>query len=641
MGGSVAAMRSWWFAAAAASLACSSGCSDQGRHSSVRFDVATACDGSGTEQLGCFEVEVCESDAPTRCVAVAPVGGPYPAAEEDGSTSVLVPIVGGSLRFDVRATLGTTYDIDVVAYGLAEGSARSDVVAAGHASRVLLEGGATTVRLIPTGAWSCPSASDVMMRRAFHQSVPLSNGDALIIGGVTFERTSSGLTLVAGTPTASLVDGAESLLVYDAHDERLYPVTISDGDADLLARAMFHARWIERTTPDSHERVRLYGGVTGGSSLTFAVSSTNQYPVRVSDAGAEPAPTVDLLYDPVARSVAIQMRTGSLESVIESERSALPAGRASSFSALVGNVTSAPEVVTAFGNAAETVSEVETLPSPRRGATLTRFGARGFVVYGGNTMQADVEQNAERALLLGPDGTMQAFALPASLTLSAIQTASVIDDDTVLFVGGLSINAGTVAPPTGDVARAYELASVGGALVEVPLTGTGETTSERIYHTATLYRARGAARNAVVIVGGSTRTGTSQFQPLDTAYLVDLDAATSVTALPSLDTPRFGHSSVLLRGGRVLVTGGLRRGVPAPGCSSNCEVTSSLYLVDTAEMLTVRALPGAVSCEAATIDAGPTPTDAGRRDAGRDAFAAPVPDAGMSEDAPIEDDAAM
>ncbi|MBN8616859.1 MAG: hypothetical protein J0L92_40125, partial [Deltaproteobacteria bacterium] len=611
-------MRSWCFVAVLAFLAGSSGCTDQGRHSSVRFDVAMACDGAPTEQLGCFEVRVCESDAPTQCVAVAPVGGPYPGADEDGTTSVLVPIVGGSLRFDVRTTPGTLYDVDVVAFGEAGPTGRSSPISVGHASRVLLDGSGTTVRLFPTATWSCPSSSDVMLRRAFHQSVALSNGDALILGGVTFERTSTGLSLVAGTPTASLVEGEESLLVYDAHDERLYPVTVTEGDVELLSRVMFHARWIERTMPDAYERVRLYGGVTGGSSLTFAVSSTNQYPVRVSDAGAEPAPTVDLVYDPTTRSVAIQMRSGSLEAVIESERTPLPTGRATSFGALVGNVTSAPEVVTAFGAAAETVSEEAVLPSPRRGATLTRFGSRGFVVYGGNTMQVDPEQLEERALLLGPSGMVQAVTLPASLGLSALHTASVVDDDTVLFVGGLAISGGTVGAPSGPVVRAYELASGGGALTEVTVSGS-DPASERIYHTATLYRDDGASRSSVVVVGGSTRRSGSQFQPLDSAYLVDLDAPTSITALPSLTKARFGHSAALLRGGRLLVTGGLRGGVRAPGCSTTCEETSSLYLVDDAEMLVVRSVPEAVSCEAATMDAGPVPTDAGRRDAGRDA----------------------
>jgi hypothetical protein len=624
-------MRSWSSWAVLAALASPSllgGCTDSGRHSSLRFEIAPACGGAATVQIGCVEVEVCESDDPGQCVAVAPVGGPYPAPEEDGVTSVLVPVVGGSLRFDVRANVGTLYDIDVVAFGESSGG-RSAPVAAGHATRVSLDGGSSTVRLYPTDAWTCPEEDAALtLRRAFHQSVALSNGDALIVGGITFERTTAGLTLVAGTPTAGLVPGPESVLVYDAREERLYPVTVSDGDAELLARVMFHARWIERTTPDARERVRLYGG-----------SSTNQFPVRVSDAGAEPAQTIDLLYDPATRSLEIQSRTGSLETVIESERSPLPGARVTMFGALVGNVTSSPEIVTAFGTAAESVSEVMALPSPRRGATLTRFGARGFVVYGGNTTQMEPDQSAERALLLASTGAMQSVVLPPSLATSALHTASVIDDDTVLFVGGLALNGLTIVAPTAPVVRAYELAASGGALNEVPLTGSGEPATERILHSATAYRAPGATRSSVVVIGGSTRSGSSQFQPLDSAYLVDLDATTQIQALPPLDTGRFAHSSVLLRGGRVLVTGGLRRGVRAPGCTTGCEETSSLYLVDATEVVVVRPLPSALSCEAATMDAGPPAVDASRR---ADAFMG-ASDAGVADDAAIAtmDDAAM
>jgi hypothetical protein len=78
----------------------------------------------------------------------------------------------------------------------------------------------------------------------------------------------------------------------------------------------------------------------------------------------------------------------------------------------------------------------------------------------------------------------------------------------------------------------------------------------------------------------------------------------SVQSLPDLHTPRFGHSAVLLAGGRLLVTGGLRRGAGAG------ESTSSLYMVDQPELLVVRRASAAVSCDAETTDAGIT-TDSG------------------------------
>ncbi|MBX7196039.1 MAG: hypothetical protein K1X94_28545 [Sandaracinaceae bacterium] len=610
-------------ALAALSLPLIAGCPDQGRHSALRLESVPVC-GGDRPTLGCVEVRVCESDHPSTCVSVAPVGGPYPMPEEPGQTLLVVPIVGGVLRFDVRAAVGTTYDVDVLAFS----EATSRVIAAGHANNVTLGGETTVLQLYPTDGWACPTVSDteMVLRRAFHQTVALSNGDALLIGGITFERSATGLSLIAGTPTAGLVDAEHSVLVWDAHDQQLYPVTITGGDGAGLARVMFDARWVERTVPDGRERVRLFGGVTGTSSLTFASSSTSQYPVHVSD-GAELANVLDILYDPATRSMEIVERDTPLPSVVESLREPLPTDGVDSFAALVGPSSGPAETVTSFGTASDSISAGAALPSARRGATLTGLGARGFIVYGGNVADMGAAQDTGRALVLSPSGTLLPVTLPASLAISALHTASVIDSDTVLFVGGLGLTGASVGPATGPVVRAYELASSGSALTEVAITGA--ETSERIYHTATTYRAPDAARSSVVVVGGSTRTS-SQLQPLDSAYVVDLDASPPIRALPSLRVPRLGHAAVLLRGGTVLVTGGLRRGDPPPMCTGmSCERTSSLYLVEEIEILAVRPPHAALSCAEAGADAGVSTPDAAAR-----------PDAATASDAGATSDAA-
>ena len=657
-------MRSWSSWVVLTTLApCSLllGCPDSGRHSNVRIEFTPACNSTDGVEVGCLQVEVCETDDPDTCLAVAPAGGPYPAPEEDGVTSVLVPVVGGALRFDVRAEIGTLYDIDVVAFGVAEGAAAA--VATGHATRVSFDNGTSTVRLTPTDAWTCaPEDATLSLRRAFHQSVPLSNGDVLILGGITFPRSDDGLFLASASAHAGLVPAAEAVLVDDSHNELLYSVTVANDTDGLVSRVLFDARWVERTSPDEQERIRLYGGVTGASTLTFSVSATNQFPLRVSEgAGDMPtlAPTADFLYDPTTRTLTLDVVRYEREVIAESEREDLPRASASTtFGGLVGPEEPAVpescsdatmcdvgfrcaaetcqpgfEVVTAFASVNSTLGPTVALPAPRRGATLTSFGARRFLVYGGNTTQAAVDQTSERALLLDPSGAVTSAVLPDSLMTSALHTASVIDGETVLFVGGLSLNGLLVqAPPAGSpVVRAYDLADNNSDLVEVPLTGSGESTTERIFHTATLYRAPGASRNSVVVIGGSTRVDGSQFQPLQSGYLVDLDASPQIRALPPLVTARLGHSTALLRGGRVMVTGGLRRGGTA----------GSVYLVDTVEFLSVRPAPAAVSCQAAAMDAGPLPMDGGRRP---DAFVAPAdagvrPDGGEAPDAPATDDA--
>lgn len=664
-------MRSWSYRLLLAALVPASfllGCSDSGRRSSLRVEVAPVCGSSDGLEIGCVQIQVCESDDPDRCIAVAPVGGPYPAPEDDGVTSVLVPVAGGTLRFDVRATPGTLYDIDVVAFGVSEDSPASPV-ASGRASRVALDGTSSTVRLYQSGSWTCPGEEPGLnLRRAFHQSVPLSNGDALIIGGITFEPGPTGLPVGAGMQQAALVPVADSVLVYDAHDERLYPVTLTGAHTELLARALFQARWIERTMPDGWERVRLYGGVTGSATLTFTSANPYQFPVRATE-GAPQAGTLDILYDPATRTLLTDRAEDAADAralTVETESTPLPAAPVTRLGSLVGPLgvdppaacgTPTPECdpgfrcdmetntcevmpqsVTSFGTISAMVDPARLLPLPaaRRGGTLTRFGARGFVVYGGNTTQAAADQVSQRALLLESTGAMRSAVLPTSLSTSALHTASVIDDDTVLFVGGLQLDGLTAIAPTGPIVRAYRLAPSDGELTDVPLTGAGETSSERIFHTATTYRAAGATQSSVVVIGGSSREGTSQFWPLGSAYLVDLDASTQIQGLPSLTTPRFGHSAVLLRGGRILVTGGLRRGT-TPADESN------LYLVDTTELLVVRPLPAPVLCAAGAMDAGPAPTDAGRRvDAAASARDAGVSgDAGSTDDAPVADDAAM
>jgi hypothetical protein len=96
----------------------------------------------------------------------------------------------------------------------------------------------------------------------------------------------------------------------------------------------------------------------------------------------------------------------------------------------------------------------------------------------------------------------------------------------------------------------------------------------------------------------------------------------AVQMLPSLRTGRFAHSAVLLTGGRLLVTGGLRRGADMG------ESSSSLYMVEEPELLVVRPADGLVSCEAGGGDAGPPdvgPPDAGPPDA---PASEPMPDPG-------------
>ncbi|GAB4206242.1 MAG: hypothetical protein OHK0013_22750 [Sandaracinaceae bacterium] len=561
--------------------------------------------------MECARLTLCESNDPTTCVALAPVGGPYPEPSGDGMQTILVPAAGGSLRFDARVDPTRSYDVEVVAYGPAGPDGSSEVVGVGRTSRVRFDGSAATVWLYPTDGWTCPGNTSTRLRRAFHQSVALSNGDALILGGIAFEPGASGLPIAGVSPTVALVPVAESAFVFDARTEEIVPVRVM-GDARLLQRAFFEARWIERSAVDGKERVRLFGGVTGASVAELTLAP-GRFPVNVRVDGAELAPTVTVLYDATSRTLEVETPTAmTFETIVETPTDVLPDAEMPrlTHTALVGGESSEPQFVTQVARVPALMGFGAMLVSTRRGATLTPVPG-GWLVYGGNVADVDPALAAERVVLIGAtDGRPRSLMVPAEVVPSVLHTASVVDGIVVL-AGGLTISGlGRTSPVAasspGPVLRAVRMTPAGDGLEWVPITG-GDPERERIYHTSTRDE-----RDRVIIVGGSTREGTSQFHAVSSVYAVDVESLT-VRELPSLRTERFGHAAVLLPGGRLLVTGGLRRGDATSG-----ESVSSLYMVEQPELLVVRPAGGAVSCGAATTDAGAT-TDAAD-DGGVDAF---------------------
>jgi hypothetical protein len=607
------------------------GCSDGGRRSGLRFEVAPAagagCGGApSTFQVGCVELTLCESDDPTSCVVLAPSGGPYPTGPDDEMQSILVPSVGGSIRFDARVDPTLTYDLDVVAFGQPGTGGRSGVVAVGHQSRVAFDGSPATVWLYPVDGWTCPGNTSTRLRRAFHQSVALSNGDALIFGGIVFEPGAAGLPIAGVSPTVELVPAADSVYVFDARTETLDRIDTVNGDAELLRRAFSEGRWVERTASDGVERIRLFGGVMGDSLAQFTLSP-GQLPVSVRVEGAEPAPTVDVLYDPAARTITVDSTmTGTFETVVAGSTAALPvaAERQRDHFALVGTSTSAPQYVTSVARIPALAGFGSPLAPERLLPTMSPVTG-GWLVYGGNVSDT-TDLAVNRAVLIGStDGRPRPLTLPDDLTPSVLHTATSVNG-TVVAAGGLAISGLGVATPVAAASagalRVVRPSLAGDALVALPVTGA-DPERERIYHAALRDEA-----SRVLVIGGSTREGTSQFHEVSSAFAVEVEPAVEVSPLPALRQARFGHSAVLLRGGRVLVTGGLRRGQDSP------ESASSLYLVDEPELLVVRDVSRTLSCEAGTDDAGMASVDAGAsRDSGPAADAGPTSDAGAGGDA--------
>lgn len=221
--------------------------------------------------------------------------------------------------------------------------------------------------------------------------------------------------------------------------------------------------------------------------------------------------------------------------------------------------------------------------------------------------------------MLVDDGGRLPIAVPAELAVSTLHTASPFGSDGLLFVGGLGLSGNLTSAPSASSIRLMRYSAGAETLTAQPIDGSDAYDVERIYHTATRFREADAPDDAIVVVGGSsaTRSGTTaaQFQELADAFVVEGEAAAPrIRSLRPLRAARFGHASVLLRGGRLLVTGGMRRGDPTAG-----EQRTDLYVVDLPELLFVRTLPAARACSA--------PLDGGRA-VRPDAGAPEAPDAG-------------
>lgn len=175
-----------------------------------------------------------------------------------------------------------------------------------------------------------------------------------------------------------------------------------------------------------------------------------------------------------------------------------------------------------------------SLGTGRYGQTATLLENGTVLVVGGYDINNNHLASAELYNL-----TTGAFTATGSLnTARANHTATLLDDGTVLIVGGFDANWNLLA--------SAELYS--------PSTGTfaptGSLATARANHTATLLA------NGKVLVAGSNDTNNNA---VASAELYDPSIANFI-ATGSLNTPRGAHSATLLNDGTVLVLGGQASG---------------------------------------------------------------------------------
>ena len=637
------------------SFALALGCSEQ-QPQRVRLLVApeAGCDSSREWLLdvGCFQITVCPQagESETACAQVAPEGAiENPAA---AGRSLVVGVRGNTFGFSVAALPNVAYNVEVTAYTAAAGSA----LAVGQARGVRFSRGGPMVEVMlspTTNSWTCPGGLGTRrIERAFHQAVALPNGDVLLIGGI-----GSGVSLATTNPSAALLTGDSVVQVFTPGSDALETVRI-EGDAGTFSRALFEARWIARE--GNLERIRLFGGVTGSGRVSFLLNNLTLGLISATPGAAE-APVVDVLYNPVDRSISVvnasvsDIITTAVETPIEvAPGLAFPQPR--------HGVWGHAGLAGRFAIIDTTPTAVDVPNVARRFGTLSRFNT-GWLAYGGNTADMMGTREAGRFALVSATGMMMASTFPAEIRDTAFHTATTVDftpgmpgDEALVFVGGIPISDLASAP----FVLATDSALAAGAPVRgvrrvagavEALTGTVvDPEVERVFHTATV-----DARGRIIVVGGTVVGGNdrTRLHATGTAYAVTVDAMGQIsqTAIPSLRCPRFGHAATLLPTGRLLVTGGLTTAEPrdvvdgAPRCPAaeprnvgDLE-RSSLDLISEPEMLFVAERPERFDCDLLAFDAGPPDAAVMSTIDARAGADAGVRDAGMSmmSDAPMED----
>ncbi|HVS87025.1 MAG TPA: kelch repeat-containing protein [Candidatus Acidoferrum sp.] len=173
-------------------------------------------------------------------------------------------------------------------------------------------------------------------------------------------------------------------------------------------------------------------------------------------------------------------------------------------------------------------------------ATLLNSGMV-LIAGGGHTVGRGYGRLASAELYNPATG---AFTATGSLqTARESHTASLLDNGTVLIVGGVGNGTGPLAS-----AELYKPATG-------TLTATGSMHSPRYLHTAT------PLNNGMVLIAG----GYDGFNNLASAELYDPSSGT-FTVTGSMRTPRTEHTATLLNNGMVLIAGGATNG-PCPACA--------------------------------------------------------------------------
>jgi hypothetical protein len=542
------------------------GC-DGGRFARLRFEVAAEpAQGVCAENA---EGTIAGSDAVCTTVRVFRRGEPDVAIplfrpDEDHSDESLGDVElrfdSSTVEFDARLTDGDAHDLVVAMYGGPSPirptyGARIDEVTFDEEMRV---------RLYRYGQWSCPGRADpALAPRALHAAIPLSNGDVLLLGGVSGDPVSPSSAILAGRPGAVLQRAVE---LYDASEHRFRRISaVDDREQEGFGRVLFGAIYLGANDQEEH-RIRIIGGFelppeAPAASAVLEFNNTGfgtpgGSPFAPTDE-AEIGATLDLIYDAREQTLRAdgtgldpqEASRGALIAVsdpIEDRRAVLVGltdlgewlPSTAGYSFLPGGPSPAPAIY-ALGNRRLGAS-VSALPSVGR-----------FLVWGGN-VSPDAPMVTETAgELLSASDTIGLVAATDGLPPPvAFHTATVIGGDDILIAGGIQVQdvsgeGATIAhEPPADPIFVLRVGT-DGSVTYLPVEDSAyEATS---LHAATWIPGRG------LMITGGARVGEDRLVPVRSVGRV---ANNRYEPEAELHEARWGHTATLLAGKRLLVVGG-------------------------------------------------------------------------------------
>lgn len=563
-----------------------------------------------TIPFACGEPKPFVPDSPVRVVAPpAPLDGECPAADQatygpllfnDGTpTKVRITYLQpgpSSADADDRLLCDIVLDygapppfLAVPSEGLVDVaieffSAGGQLMATGMAKNVDLQSGLPAELVtLPVSEFTC-TGDHLAVPRAFHSATPLADGRVLITGGGVADPADTRETALDVNVGLYLTNAVE---LYDPQTGLFTPLSVPD----LAPRAM-------HTTTTWAEGEDIYVALVGGFTMQDLGSPgivPNQDGLRWAPAFAARGTATEVLVIGPGDTVTRIEGAGDVPAVmsghstIVDERQVHVGGQA-----WVTDPDTLLEVLVGIDEFTATdtsIWEEEVAPTAllqsRRGATVTLLGAGRALVWGGH-LEAQAPEILPFAgeMITGLNGQNQPGSQQLTFNSGAwIPRAmhhAVRADNDVFVIGGFDITNG-FARTTADVL--VERISVDPQDPVVAISpvnlANGDTPTPAGYLGVTEM-----ASGDVLISGGNPDVGypgcymnqDGIMCSISDTYLLRTDA----TSLQPLDKPlvrsRYGHQSVQMTDGRVLVTGGLYAPAPNP----------ELYTVGSAEVLDLR-----------------------------------------------------